>query len=176
MFFQIRPRLNSNSGYTLLELLVVMVISGILVVLSVSDFKTNTSRRRLRHTSHQIVSHLRLIRQKAITEGKTLSIQFSPDIQEYDLPGLGGQTLPQKILFGAPDQIQKIPRDRNGTPPRDGISFNNDKVTFQPNGTYAGVGGSIYLTNDDIQSETVAITVNMTGRVKLYKWSGDAWQ
>lgn len=172
---RLRFGLHTNTGYTFVELMVVLVVAGILLLMGAQDFKAQASRRRLRHTSHQIVSHLRLIRQKAITEGKTLSIQFSPDIQKYDLPGFGDQTLPQTVFFGASEGIQKIPKNRDGTPPNDGISFKKDRVTFQPNGTYAGVGGSIYLTNDTDQSETMAITVNMTGRVKLYKWSGDAW-
>ncbi len=176
MFLRRTSSLDSNSGYTLVELLVVMGISGMLVVLGTSDFSVQTSRQRLRRTSHQIVSDLRLIRQKAITEGETLSIQFSPKAKKYDLPGHGPKILPHKILFGTPDNIGKIPSGKKKKLPKDGVSFDQNKVTFQPNGTYAGVGGSIYLTNDSPQGETMAITVNMTGRVKLYKWGGNAWQ
>ncbi|HIE65102.1 MAG: GspH/FimT family pseudopilin [Nitrospira sp.] len=176
MFLRFASRFLSNTGYTFVELMVVLVVSGILVVLSVPSFTAQTSRRSLRRTSHKIVSQLRLIRQKAITEGKTLSIQFSPDSRQYDLPGYGEQTLPQMILFGASDEIHKIPKDRDGTPPVDGVSFTDNEVKFQPNGTYAGLGGSIYITNDSPQRETMAITVNMTGRVRLYKWSGDEWE
>jgi len=176
MFSRITSRLYLNTGHTFIELMVVLVISGVLVVLATMDFTEQSSHQRLRHTSHRIVSQLRLIRQKAITEGKTLTIQFIPDSGQYDLPGHGGQTLPGKILFGASDQIHKIPRNRDGTPPEDGVSFNQNKVTFQPNGTYAGLGGSIYLMNDSPRRETIAITVNLTGRVKLYRWNGHVWE
>ncbi|MFQ5950432.1 MAG: GspH/FimT family pseudopilin [Nitrospiria bacterium] len=168
-------RVDSKRGYTAIELMIVLALTGILIVLGVSDYAAQITHHRLRSASHQIVANLRLIRQKAVTEGKSISIQFNPKTRQYRLPGIGERTLPQQIRFGALKDIKKSP-SKNGSPPKDGISFKNDIVTFQPNGTYAGLGGTIYLTNTPNQNESMAITVNMTGRVTLYRWIGNAWQ
>lgn len=165
----------SEKGYTAIELLVVIALMAIMAVLGVANLTAQTSRYRLSNAGRQIVSHLRLIRQKAVTEGRSHAIQLDPAEGKYSLPGLGEQTLPAGVRFGTAPDIGLSPGG-NSELPEDGVSFNGNRITFQPNGTFAGIGGTIYLTHASSRRENLAITVNMTGRVKLYRWAGNGWE
>jgi prepilin-type N-terminal cleavage/methylation domain-containing protein len=164
----------TEKGHTLIELMFVLSIAGILTVLAVSDLGTGVSHYRLRNAGQQLASDLRLIRQKAISEGLSHKIQFIPGSRKYHLPELGDQTLPADVRFGVRPGVPHLPDA--GSMPSDGISFSENKVTFQPNGTIVGIGGTVYLTGDMNRQDALAITVNVTGRVKIYKWNGGEWK
>jgi prepilin-type N-terminal cleavage/methylation domain-containing protein len=164
----------SERGHTLLELMVVLSIVGLLVLLAVSDFGMEIARHHLRNAGGQLTSDLRLIRQKAITEGFSNKVQFIPGSGLYHLPGLGERSLPSHVRFGSRSAVPHLP-DAASLPP-DGVSFSENRVTFQPNGTILGIGGAIYLTHDSKREEVLAVTVNVTGRVKIYRWSGMEWK
>lgn len=164
----------SEKGHTLIELMVVLSLIGILAGLAFANPSSNVSHYNLRYAAQQLASDLRHIRQKAISEGVSDKVRFTPDSRQYHLPGMGERSLPSHIRFGARPSVPHLPEA--GSMPPDGVSFSQNGVTFQPNGTIQGVGGAIYLTNDPNRQETVAVTVNVTGRVKIYRWSGAEWK
>ncbi len=163
----------SQKGYTLIETMMVLAISASLSVLGVVTFSTQIAHNHLTDAGRQIISDLRLIRQKAITEGVAGSVRFDPDGRKYILPGFGERTLPPQIRFGLREGVPPL---SDAVLPDDGISFRENTVAFQPNGTMIGLGGAVYLTNDSVQNETVAISVVTTGRVKIRRWNGNAWR
>ncbi|MFQ5543158.1 MAG: GspH/FimT family pseudopilin [Nitrospiria bacterium] len=165
----------SNKGYTAIELVIGLALIGVLSVLGLVNHLAQKPHNNLRDAGRQIVSQLRLLRQEAVVEGTSSAIQFMPGDQTFQFVSDGRTVkLPTHIRFGVLEGISENP---SGDPvPDDGISFSSNKATFEPNGTYLGVGGAVYLTNAPSRDETLAITVNMTGRVKLYKWDGSDWQ
>jgi prepilin-type N-terminal cleavage/methylation domain-containing protein len=164
----------SKRGHTLIELMIVLSVVGLLALLAVSDFGMEIAKYHLRNAGRQLISDLRLIRQKAITEGFSNKVQFIPGSGRYHLPGLGERSLPSHVRFGARPAVPHLPDA--GSVPSDGVSFGENRVVFQPNGTILGVGGAIYLTHDSKQQDVLAVAVNVTGRVKLYKWNGMEWK
>jgi len=164
----------SEKGYTFIESMVVLSLVGLLAVLAVENLGDGLSHYRLRHAGQQLAADIRQIRQKAITEGIPNRIQFVPDARLYRLPGVGERALPSRVRFGLKAGIPHLPN--TGSVPSDGISFKENGVVFQPNGTVMGIGGTIYLTTDLERHEAVAVTANVTGRVKIYKWSGAEWR
>jgi len=160
-------------GQTLAEMMMVMVVVGVMTALGVSYALGNTPHYRLNTAARSIVSDLRLIREKAVAEGQDKIIQINPSQNSYQLPGVGTVLLLPKVVFGTLSTIKTSPSG-SSKPAVDGVSFTSDKATFQPDGTVSGLGGSIYLT-DSQRVETLAITVNVTGRVRLYRWNGSAW-
>lgn len=166
---------SSKSGYTLIELMIVLSLIGILTVLGVTDFARQVPRHHLSDAGRKMISDFRRIRQKAIAEGVPQTILFDPGSRGYLLPGSTNQFLPSHIQFGYTEEVRQSPSGAADLPD-DGISFRENSVTFQPNGTFAGLGGTIYLTNSPSMKETIAITVNMTGRIKRYQWRGDGWK
>ncbi len=163
----------SQKGYTLIETMVVLAITASLSVLGVATFSTQIAHNHLTDAGRQIISDLRLIRQKAIAEGVAGPIRFDPDGRKYSLPGLGERALPPQIRFGLK---QGVPPLSDAVLPDDGVSFRENTLTFQPNGTMMGLGGAVYLTNDSVHNETVAISVVTTGRVKMRRWNGNEWR
>ncbi|MBN4050011.1 prepilin-type N-terminal cleavage/methylation domain-containing protein [Nitrospira defluvii] len=191
--------MRSTKGYTFIELMVVLAIVAIASAIAFSNHLAQKPRAQLRQASREMLSHLRGIRQQSITTGQITTIYFSDDddlIQidgdnisvadnEYVIvPGRIRKTLPSKVRFGYPDNVTETPRGGNlSIFSRDGISFNNKRVSFQPNGTANGLNGQIYLTSasNDPQAQTpqhesFAIDVNLTGQVRLYKWKNTRWQ
>lgn len=164
----------SERGYTLIESMVVLSLAGIMALLAVENSGDRISHYNLRHAGQQLAADLRQVRQKAITEGTLNKIRFVPDSRLYRLPGLGERSLPSQVRFGLKAGIPHLPNA--GSIPSDGVSFNDNGVTFQPNGTIMGVGGTIYLTSDPERHDALAVTVNVTGRVKVYKWNGVEWK
>ena len=165
---------DSQRGHTLIELMVALSLVGILAVLAVQNLGSRISHYSLRHAGQQLAADLRTIRQKAITEGFSHKIRFMPDLLRYDLPGIAERSLPSQIRFGLNTNVPRLPD--TGSIPSDGISFVENKVTFQPNGTIVGLGGTVYLTDDSARHDTLAVTVNVTGRVKIYRWNGEKWK
>lgn len=163
----------SQKGYTLVETMVVLAITASLSVMGVATFSTQIAHNHLTDAGRQIISDLRLIRQKAITEGVNEPVRFNPEGRKYFLPGLGERILPPQVRFGLKEGVPPLP---DTVLPADGISFRENTVTFQPNGTMMGLGGAVYLTNDSVHTETVAISVVTTGRVKIRKWNGNEWR
>jgi prepilin-type N-terminal cleavage/methylation domain-containing protein len=163
----------SQKGYTLVETMVVLGITASLSVLGVVTFSAQIAHNHLTDAARQILSDLRLVRQKAITEGVNGPVRFDPEGRKYFLLGLGERTLPAQVRFGLGEGVPPLP---DTVLPDDGISFRENIVTFQPNGTMTGVGGVVYLTNDSVHNETIAISVITTGRVKIRRWNGNVWR
>lgn len=164
----------SEKGYTLIESMLVLSFIGILATLAVENLGDRVSHYRLRHAGQQLAADIRQIRQKAITEGGSHKIRFAPESRLYHLPGIGERVLPSRVRFGLKAGIPHLPNA--GSVPPDGISFKENGVIFQPNGTIMGIGGTIYLTNDPEWHDALAVTVNVTGRVKIYRWNGAEWR
>ena len=169
-----------QKGYSAIEMLVVMALTGTMVTLGLVSYAGQAPHYALREAARTVISDFRLIRQIAVNEGIAKSVDFDPEGRTYDLGDLRSYTLPQHIRFGTPESVHKKPNTDCTTeapcpPPEDGITFSDDSATFLPNGVVAGYG-AVYLTNDSEQGEAVAITVNMTGRITLYRWADDDWR
>ena len=160
-----------QSGYTTIELAVTLAIASILTSLAVYSFADAIPRQQLKEASQNLVGQLRLARQKAIADGVNTTLSFQPEQRQYDHPILGKQILPNHVRFGTPVGVIKAPNE-GSTIPEDGISFNDNNATFQPNGMISELG-TIYLHNT---KEAVAIRVNRTGRIKLSRWNGNDWE
>lgn len=63
-----------NTGFTLLELIVVISIAGVLVALAVPSFKDAIRNSRLTTYSNEMVTSLNLARSEAIKRGKTVTV------------------------------------------------------------------------------------------------------
>ncbi len=177
--------MRSEKGYTVIEMMVVLVVVGIASTIAIVDHSAKLPHNNLRKASRNIVSKLRLIRQRAITTSANTSATFIVNHNFYFFKDVGEYQLPRYIRFGLPEEVKDKP---NGKPiptsARDGSSFTNEKVSFEPDGTMSGaVTGRIYLTNasnsssgDELFREAFAIEVNRTGQVKLLKWNETQWE
>jgi len=65
-----------SSGYTLVELLISVVVSGVLVTSAVAGINSGLERKQLIHAAHAIESDLRLVRQEALTTNTNMVVSW----------------------------------------------------------------------------------------------------
>ncbi len=145
----------NQSGFSLMELLIVMVIVIVIAGIGLMVFQQIKLTMRLSGTVRQLITDLRYAQQLAITEQVTHGIQFStttpPSLDQYQLirygqgnPVIFTKELPQGIRFQS-------------------ISFTDQKVSFNPYGA-AQQSGEVVLFNTENASST--IDVRPSGFVK----------
>jgi len=90
------PKKNS-SGFTLIEILVVIVIVGITLGFALLAFGDFGSQRRIRVAAEQFVNYVKFVQQQSILETSTLGISFN-------------QNNYQVLRFQAPKTWQEMPK------------------------------------------------------------------
>ena len=143
-----------KTGFTLLELLVVMTIIAIVTAASLPSFLKFTKTSRLRAAARNLTTALRTARRYAITKrtsyATAIYMNDCSNIKNaftfYD--SSGGRELkyaPANITFTAADTFKKL--------------------TFKPRGT---VDDAYTITVNDSEGRKIDITIqNVTGRIKI---------
>jgi len=70
---------NTNSGFTLLELMMVVAIGGILLLVGIPSFKSMINTNEVTSKTNDLTMSLKLARSSAITSGHTASVCSSDD-------------------------------------------------------------------------------------------------
>ncbi|UCD85163.1 MAG: GspH/FimT family pseudopilin [Deltaproteobacteria bacterium] len=156
MFYS-RKRLsfiNEKKGFTLLEMMVVVVIIGVLAGVAVPNVADWVTRYRLRSATRNLISNMIKAKSQAISENMPYVIAFN------DIEGQDTYTITSGTAVWGPIELSP------GHPEveYDTISFNPPQLTFRSNGM-VGQGGSITLTND--RGETYIITIRITGVMEI---------
>lgn len=94
-------RSNPSKGFTLIEILVVVLIIGITLGFALLAFGDFGSKRRIVMAAEQFVNYVKLVQQQAIVETSTLGIsinQNSYQVLRFQTPS-NWQLMPQKSIF-----------------------------------------------------------------------------
>ncbi len=70
---------NPVRGFTIIELLVVILMMGLIVGIAVPGFRSFTASNMLVSETNKVVSNIRLARQRAITQGIDIVVTFYAD-------------------------------------------------------------------------------------------------
>ncbi len=164
-----KPRLLSQRGITLLEIISTAVIVSIVAAMAVPRFQVAFERTKFRGVNRDIVSSLRLARSMAITDKSQYGVYFdgydgvitvfkdsiSPAGYTFDAgdPVIRSDTLPPEVSYMHTDVV-------------------NDVITFSANGSAAFNGGGNvgthgYLSNGSM-TEYFHNILRSTGRVRSY--------
>ena len=160
----------NSKGFTFLEILLVLSIIGILFALAVSDISAFTERFYLQATARQISTDLRDMKMRSVIERQSYIVNFDTPNNFYELTGRR-INLPQGIRFGFSPGVLGPPANPAETPEADGVTFTSNKISFYPYGSNSM--GTIYITND--RNETLALSLTITGRVRIWRWDGKTW-
>ena len=138
------------AGFTLIEMLVVLVILGLTVALIVSRGPARSTGFDMRATAGDIAQQLRLARSEAIATDRLTRFTLDTADRRYETNGVAGPLLPPEVAVAMTTVTGGKPRPLGA-------------ITFTPDGSSSG--GRVVLVAGP---NTVAIIVDwLTGRVSV---------
>ena len=191
-----------ESGFTLVELIVVIAIVGVLISIAIPSFSRWLPGYRLRSAAKELYTNFQLIKLAAVKQNATCAVVFDTGVSpgRYFLctnPGANGSwdgpaamggddsairtvelsNYGSGVNFGAGSASNDIPG--GGAAPADPVTFAAPThiALFSASATALnpGVSGSyVYLSNSRGSSYGVG-TPSIAGAIILRRWSGSAW-
>ncbi|MBU0945619.1 MAG: GspH/FimT family protein [Proteobacteria bacterium] len=169
--------MKKNNGFSLVELIIILVIIGILAALATPTINTLGPGFRLKGVARGLYSDLQKAKMQAVKENQPVSVRFVAGVMPnsgYYYFDLNDDTL---YNVGEYQVILSNPKDvdfGNGTATND---WNNTlivpgpvaAITFAADGT--ANSASIYLENKN-NDICYALTSQVSGSIKLRKYSG----
>jgi prepilin-type N-terminal cleavage/methylation domain-containing protein len=130
-------------GFTALELLVVLAVFGILLSTSYGGIQGLVQSHRLTGATNQVVTHMRLARERAVSEGNDFVVTFRANMNDYQVWDDEGSD----AVFG-PDDVRRTFPMPPGTLVQNATFFGANRVTFRPDGT-TDASGSVQVNNGE---------------------------
>jgi type II secretion system protein H len=167
--------MNQKKGFSLVELMVVIAITGIIAAISSLNLVTGLPKYRLKRASRDITSRLRQARSTAIKTSSTIIIQFDTGRHSYSIdnklyPATDGNTNNALSSYYG----NGLSFDRGNYNPGSSVTFPSERVTFNSRGICLSLG-SIYLSNN--KGDVNKIAISRAGRIRLTRWfDGENWQ
>lgn len=188
------PPRSSRAGFTLVELLIVLVVAILVIAMGVPGLLNVVARQRLEGQARELATLAHRARQQSLVRGvpTVLELDGNRFVAFVDLHG--------DTLAAAPDGLfnPQAGQPHQGTDFRIGQGQLHHQLRFEgPGGTpgidgFTDVGGvpkaifspdgSIRATGSfriaDVRGNHLEVRVapRATGRVALYKWDGEAWR
>lgn len=161
-----------SRGFTLIEVMVVIILIGIILLFAVPNFSSIQRRARIRAGAQEIGQDLRSVRERALASGQRFYAVKDDSTKSYHvyLPDGTqqtrdlGATTGGNLSFGATNAGAGIPEDPDGLVG----SFDfvtGDTLWFEPRGSMSR--GAIYLTDG---KEDYAVGVTSLGMIRVYVW------
>jgi len=130
---------SGESGFTMLELIVVMLILALVATISIPALSRGTSILNLQTASRDVLNTFRFAREKAVTEQTTMLLVVGRKERKLELANILGESARAYTL---PDGINIQRMERAGSE----VSEDTMIVRFTPNGNLESVG--IRLASD----------------------------
>jgi prepilin-type N-terminal cleavage/methylation domain-containing protein len=148
-----------NSGFTLVELMVVIALFAIAAAMAVPNYLAYSTRARLQGAESNLVADFELARSKAIRENGNVAVVFNADGRGYtvfeDFDGNWVREDDELLLrtVALPEGVQiEIP-----------TTIMDDQMHFNSRGIPNGRFGTVTLTNSN---ETRSVVINIVGRIR----------
>lgn len=164
-FYQARQR-----GFTLIELIVVMVIIGIAAGIAIPSFRGFTNSTNATTAANDLVSALNLARSEAVTRGRNVTVCKSANQTACTTSGNWAQGW---IVFvdvdgdgtvDAGDTLLRVYSGPKGDTTMVGNANVDDRLTYAPTGFFSAVfNGTITVTSG---AKVINILTNNTGRIR----------
>lgn len=162
-----RGRRLKNSGFTLVEIMVVAALVGFLALLGIPRLLNRVPMYRLDQAARQINAHLRMARMRAMSEGRPVCVQFNNSAGSYSMWQFTG---------GTPSSDQLTTYHLND---RHNLSFTAYPTTparFQPGGelriSESGLSVMWVIVRSRGATEQRTIMVWPSGQTLVYRSGG----
>jgi prepilin-type N-terminal cleavage/methylation domain-containing protein len=154
-------KFGNERGFTMVEVMIVMIILGILATLAIPNTRQLFSKDRLRASTSSVTSSLYLARMKAVNDGVPYGVKFNTDGTFYvasdpkNSPQVKGSIyrLEKGVAFGTNTFINRL------------AIFNEygqlDKTCLAT----GNMTGTVMITNGTIDSTRVEVTF-ISGRIR----------
>lgn len=175
-----------SSGYTLFELLLVLLIASLVTVIAMPGLTGFLDQIRLQNACQQVVSDMYRARFSAVAKNCRYRIRFDVSKHAYRLEedldnnrkiGKGEEItppihLPDGVRFDASEV--KGPPSRPDKTPASPVTFTQKVMSVGPNGMWSNPG-AIYLLSPG--GQYAVITVAISGRAAVWYWDPErqAW-
>jgi prepilin-type N-terminal cleavage/methylation domain-containing protein len=182
-------RVAGQDGFTLIELQVVLVITAIIVGMTVISFQSAMPNVYGNAAMDQVMSAFRRAREAAITQRRTVDVQFVLPNQirlvRNDIPN--GQTEIGRVILEHQAQFMTTPGVNVDTDDQFGMSqaiwFQGAQVfRYLPDGSFTDgsdvpINGtvSIGIPNQFLAARAITVTGG-TGRPQGYRWAATEWE
>ncbi|WP_019874594.1 GspH/FimT family pseudopilin [Sporichthya polymorpha] len=157
---RVRASSGSAAGFTLVELCSSLMIFGILSAIGVTTLHSWTAGSRHTATTSALEALLRQTQQRAVTEGRTLCIDFDLAAQSWSVLR-GSCTGTGQVLIDGPIRVEDGVRIASATFAAGASTI--DGITFYPRGT--ATPGSITITREGSDRVDTLTVEGLTGRV-----------
>jgi prepilin-type N-terminal cleavage/methylation domain-containing protein len=166
----------SSTGFTLIELMIILFILGILMAIAIPSFSSWLPEYRLKRAVRELYSNMQFAKMKAISAHETYRLTFNYTGNSYMLQRPDA-SIKKNIDFLDYDpygnigygkgSATKSANSSGGPIPSDFISFQNNRAAFNSRGT--GSNGYVYLANSN--GTAYAVGIWSAGFVKIKKWN-----
>lgn len=183
-----RPR----SGFSLVELLIVMVVMGIMAAISVPYLRPSP-RQLVQGAAMQLAQDLDQVRSRALASRRPARVTFDAATGEYHaylqiagatsfsesaaereaIGSFGARVMPSGIRFGR-GSAPALPSDTNGA----AVSFANSRVEFSSRGVAQpfGARGAVYIQSVSHPGTVFAVAVSPSGSLRVWSYEGEGWR
>lgn len=176
------------TGFTVTELLFAVGVLGILSTIAIPNYNAWLPKSRVNGAARELFTEMQFARMKAISENNNYVITFDTANNSYNIyddenndgDGQAGEWVKTiniqdnypKIEFG-----YIVNTNPTGDAITEAVTFTGDRFAFRPTGL-ANKKGSVFLIPADSSKKDHQrdITVITTGRVRLYRYTGNAWE
>lgn len=181
-----------RSGFTLIEMLIVIVVMGLGMMIAVPRFRAS-DKTKVRQAATQLTADLELARAKAMARRANVRVVFNTATNSYtgyldfdrdgvinqttaerdSMMAFGTRTLPNGATFGRAGQA-----DITNFAGAGAITFPTPQVNFDGRGltTPFGTRGVLYVQLASDTGAVAAVTVSGAGGIRLWTTEGGYWR
>ena len=155
---------NNHHGFTLLEMMIVVVLVGILAAMAVPSFVRTFPRLKARAEARNMLNLVRTARSRAISENSQYGVYFNTARRQYVI--FKDTVSPSTATYNAGDSLLTNPVNIDPNVVYSTCTFANSCVVFLASGAAAQSGTVTVNTTDGSRAYSLSVLA-ATGKSKL---------